>query len=85
MSDAKVKRTKVGRVVSNRMDKTAVVLVERRVKHALYGKYIRLSTKFHVHDGDNVCNIGDTVTISECRPISKMKSWLLVDVVSKAN
>ena len=85
MSDTKVVRTKVGRVVSNLMDKTAVVLVERRVKHALYGKYIRLSTKFHVHDKENVCSIGDTVTISECRPISKKKSWTLVDVVTKAN
>ena len=85
MSDLKVVRTKVGRVVSNRMDKTAVVLIERRVKHALYGKYIRLSTKFHVHDSDNVCNIGDTVTISECKPISKKKSWTLVNVVTKAS
>jgi len=85
MSDTKVIRTKVGRVVSNLMDKTAVVLIERRVKHALYGKYIRLSTKFHVHDGENVCNIGDTVTISECKPISKKKSWTLVDVVTKAS
>jgi len=85
MSDTKVIRTKVGRVVSNLMDKTAVVLVERRVKHALYGKYIRLSTKFHVHDHENVCNIGDTVTISECKPISKKKSWMLVDVVTKAS
>lgn len=69
-------------VVSNKMDKTAVVLFERKVKHPLYGKYIKKSTKLKIHDKDNVCKIGDQVTITECRPISKDKAWKLVEVVS---
>ena len=81
MVDAKIVRTKIGRVVSNKMDRTVTVLLERQVKHPLYGKYIRLSTKLHVHDQDNECNIGDTVSISECKPISKTKSWELVKVL----
>ena len=85
MSEAKVVRTKTGKVVSNLMDQTATVLVERRVKHPLYGKFIRRSTKLHVHDANNDCNIGDTVTISECRPISKTKCWRLVEIVERAN
>ena len=85
MSEGKVLRTKTGLVVSNKMDKTVTVNVERRVKHPLYGKYIRRSTTFQVHDEDNVCNEGDKVSIAECRPISKNKSWRLVEVVEKAN
>jgi small subunit ribosomal protein S17 len=78
-----VKRTVTGRVVSNKMDKTATVLIERKVKHPIYGKYIRRSTKLHVHDADNACQEGDTVTIQQCRPLSKSKSWQLVDIVER--
>jgi small subunit ribosomal protein S17 len=85
MSEEKVIRTLTGRVISSKMDKSATVLIERRVKHPLYGKYIRRSSKVHVHDEANACNEGDIVTISQCRPISKTKSWTLVEVVEKAN
>lgn len=84
MSDKKIQRSLQGRVVSNKMDKTIVVLVERRVKHPLYGKTITRSTKFKAHDADNRAGMGDIVTIGQCRPISKDKSWRLVDVVSQA-
>jgi small subunit ribosomal protein S17 len=77
-------RTRIGRVISNKMDKSITVLVERRVKHPLYGKYITRSSKLHAHDENNECGIGDTVTITECRPISKTKTWRLVNVVEKA-
>ena len=81
------KRTRVvtGKVISNKMDKTITVLLERRVKHPVYGKYITRSSKIHAHDENNECGIGDTVQITECRPISKTKSWKLVKVVEKAN
>jgi len=85
MSESKAIRTESGRVISSKMDRTITVLVERRVKHPLYGKYIRRSTKLHVHDEENACNEGDEVTISECRPISKTKSWKLVEIVKRAN
>ena len=81
----KKQHTVTGRVVSNKMDKTVTVLVERLVKHALYGKYIRRSTKLHAHDEQNVCQEGDIVTISECRPLSKTKNWMLVEVVEKTD
>jgi small subunit ribosomal protein S17 len=81
--EATVGRTLTGQVVSDKMDKTIVVKRERKVRHPLYGKYIRRSTKYHVHDENNECKIGDTVTIKECRPLSKTKSWMLVQVVSK--
>lgn len=77
-------RTLMGKVVSNKMDKSIVVLTERRVKHALYGKFVSKSTKIHAHDEDNKCSIGDIVTIRECRPVSKTKSWTLVEVVEQA-
>ncbi|MDG1904483.1 MAG: 30S ribosomal protein S17 [Arenicella sp.] len=77
-------RTVEGKVVSNKAEKSISVLVERREKHPLYGKYIRKSTKFLAHDEDNVCGEGDTVVIEECRPLSKNKSWRLVKVVQKA-
>jgi small subunit ribosomal protein S17 len=78
-------RTVEGRVLSDKMDKTATVLIERKVKHPLYGKYIKRSTKLHIHDENNECVIGDTVTITECRPVSKSKTWKLVNIVEKAN
>ncbi|MEM9532064.1 MAG: 30S ribosomal protein S17 [Pseudomonadota bacterium] len=77
-------RTQTGRVVSDRMDKTVTVLLERKVKHPIYGKYIRRSSKVHAHDEENACKEGDTVRISECRPISKSKSWRVVEVVTRA-
>ena len=77
-------RTVTGKVVSNKMDKSITVLVERRVAHAIYGKYVRRSTKLHAHDADNSCNMGDVVTIQECRPISKTKTWTLVSIDERA-
>lgn len=77
-------RTIKGRVVSNKMDKTITVLVERRVKHPVYGKYLTRSTKLHAHDEDNRCQIGDVVTIRETRPISKSKTWALVAIEGQA-
>ena len=76
-----VERTVSGRVVSNKMDKTITVLIERKVKHPIYGKFIRRSTKIHAHDESNVCKEGDTVIVQQCRPISKTKTWKLVKVV----
>ncbi len=85
MSEASAKgRTLTGRVVSDKMDKTITVVVERLVKHPLYGKYIRRSTKLHAHDENNECREGDVVVIQECRPISKTKSWRLVRIVERA-
>ncbi len=80
------KRTRVatGKVVSNKMDKTVTVLLERRVKHPVYGKYITRSSKIHAHDENNQCNIGDTVTVAETRPISRSKSWKLLEIVESA-
>lgn len=80
---AKTVRTLTGRVVSDKMDKSAVVMVERQVRHPLYGKYIRRSTKLHIHDENNECRQGDTVTIKETRPVSRTKSWALVEVVER--
>ena len=77
-------RTVSGRVVSNAMDKTITVLVERRVKHPLYGKFMRRSMKLHAHDETNECNAGDLVRVVQCRPLSKTKCWQLVEVVEKA-
>jgi len=87
MSDQqeKTQRTVTGRVVSDKMDKTITVLVERRVPHPLYKKYIRRSSKLHAHDENNECHEGDTVTIAQCRPLSKSKTWTLVEVVTQAN
>lgn len=81
---AKTVRTLTGRVVSDKMDKSAVVVVERQVRHPLYGKYIRRSTKLHIHDEKNECRQGDTVTIRQTRPMSKTKSWALVEVVERS-
>ena len=85
MSEDKVLRTQTGSVISDKMDKSATVLIERKVKHPLYGKYIKKSTKLHVHDENNECALGDTVQITECRPMSKTKSWTLVKIVDKAS
>ncbi|MSR12514.1 MAG: 30S ribosomal protein S17 [Gammaproteobacteria bacterium] len=80
----KVARTVSGRVVSNKMDKSIVVLIERRVKHPVYSKIIKRSTKIHAHDANNECMPGDEVTIKEVRPISKTKSWALVSIDERA-
>ncbi|MFK8051100.1 MAG: 30S ribosomal protein S17 [Halioglobus sp.] len=77
-------RTVTGKVVSNKMDKTITVMIERRVKHSVYGKYITRSSKVHAHDENNQCAIGDTVVVAETRPISKSKSWKLMEVVESA-
>ncbi len=77
-------RTVIGRVMSNKMQQTATVHVERRIKHPLYGKYMRRSKKYHVHDENNELNIGDVVQIRECRPLSKTKSWTLDKVLTVA-
>ena len=81
---AKTQRTIVGRVVSDRMDKTVSVAVERLIKHPVYGKYIRRTTKVLAHDAANECKAGDRVAISECKPVSKNKSWAVVNVVERA-
>lgn len=78
-----LRKTKLGVVSSNRMDKTITVSVERKVKHPLYGKFVKKSTKFHAHDEKNECSIGDTVKIMESRPLSKTKRWRLVEVIEK--
>jgi len=83
-SNESVKRTRTGRVTSNKADKTVTVLLERQVKHPLYGKYIKRSTKVHAHDEDNSCAEGDLVVISECRPLSKTKSWRVVEILERA-
>ena len=83
-SQATNQRVLTGKVVSNAMDKTVVVLIERRTQHALYGKYIRRSTRLKAHDPDNACQIGDFVEIAEGRPVSRRKAWSLRRVVEKA-
>ena len=77
-------RTLQGKVISNKMDKSITVAIERSVKHPIYGKFIKRTTKLHVHDENNQCKEGDVVTIRECRPLSKTKSWTLVAVVETA-
>ena len=78
---AKSQRTVIGRVLSNKSEQSATVLVERKVKHPVYGKYVRRSKKYRVHDAQNELNIGDVVQIKECRPMSKTKSWTLDRVI----
>ena len=80
----KAQRTIVGRVVSDKMDKTVSVAIERLIKHPMYGKYIRRTTKVLAHDASNECKSGDRVAISECKPISKNKSWAVVNVIERA-
>ena len=80
--ETKAQRTLVGRVVSNKMDKTVSVAIERLIKHPVYGKYIRRTSKIVAHDETNQCKPGDVVAISECRPISKTKAWRVVEIVS---
>lgn len=85
MSDInKTRKTRQGSVVSNAMDKSVVVLVERKVRHKLYGKFIRRRVKYLAHDPANECNVGDTVLIEECRPLSKRKRWRVKNIVERA-
>ena len=78
-----LRKTRIGVVSSNKMDKTITVNVERKVKHPLYGKFLKKTTKFHAHDEKNECSIGDTVKIMEARPLSKTKLWRLVEIIEK--
>ncbi len=84
MSERNLRKQRVGVVASNKMDKSITVLVERRVKHPMYGKFIKKSKKYMVHDDKNDCNIGDTVRIMETRPLSKRKCWRLVEILERA-
>jgi small subunit ribosomal protein S17 len=83
MEERNLRKEKTGVVVSNKMDKTIIVQVERRVKHPKYGKFVKKTSKFSAHDDKNDCNIGDTVRISETRPLSKTKCWRLVEITEK--
>ena len=84
-TENKVQRSVQGNVLSSKADKSITVLIERQVKHPLYKKIIRRSTKLHAHDENNECNEGDTVVIEECRPLSKTKSWRLVEIINRAS
>jgi small subunit ribosomal protein S17 len=84
MLDRNLRKTRIGVVSSNKMDKTVVVAVERKVQHPIYGKFLKKTTKFHAHDEKNECSVGDTVRIMESRPLSKTKRWRLVEIVEKA-
>lgn len=83
METRNLRKTRIGVVSSNKMDKTITVAVERKVKHPIYGKFVKKTTKFHAHDEKNECSIGDVVKIMESRPLSKTKRWRLVEVVEK--
>jgi len=83
MSNRKLRKERVGLVSSNRMDKSIIVAVERRVKHPVYGKFVKMTSKFFAHDEKNSCDIGDLVSIMETRPISKKKCWRLVKILEK--
>ena len=84
MTERSRRKVVLGKVISNRLEKTITVLVERRIRHPLYGKYVTKSSKFMAHDQDNTCQIGDMVRIMETRPLSKCKRWRLVEIVKKA-
>ena len=83
MVERNLRKTRIGVVTSNKMTKTITVAVERKVKHPMYGQFLKKTTKFHAHDEKNECSIGDTVKIMESRPLSKTKRWRLVEVVEK--
>jgi small subunit ribosomal protein S17 len=84
MSERNIRKQRIGVVTSNSMQKTITVTVERRLRHPIYGKFVKKSTKFMAHDEENTCNVGDTVRIMETRPLSKNKSWRLVEVLERA-
>jgi len=82
--ERKMRKERVGVVVSNKMDKSIVVEIERKVKHPIYGKFVKKTSRFHAHDEANDCNIGDSVKIMETRPLSKTKCWRLVEILERA-
>jgi small subunit ribosomal protein S17 len=82
--ERKLRKQKIGQVVSNKMDKSITISVQRKIRHPKYGKFIKLSTKLMAHDSENACNIGDTVRIMEIRPMSKNKKWRLVEILERA-
>ena len=82
--ERKLRKTRIGLVVSNKMEKSITVAVERKVKHPIYGKFVKKTTKFKAHDEENTCGIGDTVLIMETRPLSKTKNWRLVEIIERA-
>lgn len=84
METRKLRKERIGIVSSNKMNKTITVVVERRVKHPIYGKFVKKTSKFMAHDENNDCNIGDTVRIMETRPLSKNKCWRLVEIIERA-
>ena len=84
MSTRNLRKTRIGKVISNKMDKSITVAVERRLKHPIYGKFVKKTIKLHAHDAENSCQEGDVVRIMETRPLSKLKRWRLVEVVEKA-
>jgi small subunit ribosomal protein S17 len=84
MTERNLRKTRIGVVSSNKMTKTITVAVERKVKHPIYGKFVKKTTSFHAHDEKNECTIGDVVKIMESRPLSKTKRWRLVEIVEKA-
>ena len=79
-----LRRERIGVVVSNSMDKSMVIAVKQKIKHPIYGKFVNKTSKFMVHDEENTCNVGDTVRISETRPLSKNKRWRLVEIIERA-
>ena len=82
--DRNLRKERIGIVASNKMDKSIVVAIERKVKHALYGKFVKKTSRFVAHDAENTCNEGDTVKIMETRPLSKSKNWRLVEIIERA-
>ncbi|PLW97044.1 MAG: 30S ribosomal protein S17 [Marinilabiliales bacterium] len=84
MMERKLRKERIGVVISNKMEKSIVVEIERKVKHPIYGKFVKKTSRFHAHDEANDCNIGDTVKIMETRPLSKTKCWRLVEIIERA-
>ena len=84
METRNLRKTRIGKVVSNKMEKSVTVSIERKVKHPIYGKFVKTTTKFMAHDEKNECNIGDTVSIMEIRPLSKNKRWRVVEILERA-
>lgn len=84
METRNLRKTRIGKVVSNKMEKSVTVSIERKVKHPIYGKFVKTTTKFMAHDDKNECNIGDTVSIMEIRPLSKNKRWRVVEILERA-
>lgn len=84
-AESALNRTLQGRVVSDKMEKTVTVLIERRVKHPIYGKFVMRSTKVHAHDENNECQIGDVVIVEQCRPLSKSKTWRFIKLIERSN